>query len=136
MSYRKYFISLFVLQHERGSQNEHHQQICWKFGNAYSLIQYTTECVSLSLLQKTSWHDQFPAFMSHVGLSFKENRLNFHQWSSTFLISYFEAISPIFDEPMTYFSDLLVSLWIRTDETKDNVSRVHLLKLLMVQAKN
>ena len=60
----------------------------------------------------------------------------FQQWSSTLLISHFGAIiSLIFDKSMTYFSGLLVLLWIGTRKAKDNVSGVHLSKLLMSRAK-
>ena len=74
--------------------------------------------------------EELPAVLSHVSLALQEHKLNFQQWSSTVLFSYFEAIFLIFDRAMTYLSRLLISLLIGTHETKDNVSGVHLSKLL------
>ena len=87
----------------------------------------------------------FPGHVNHcvtnflrlwVTLAWQEHKLNFQQWSWTLLISYFEAISLILDRAMTYLSELLVLLWIGPRKTKDNVSGVHLSKLLTSRAKN
>ena len=71
--------------------------------------------VALIFLRVFPWsceplRDEFPVPMSPVGLALKEHKLNFQQWSLTLPISFFEAISLLFDGPMTYFSGRLVSL--------------------------
>ena len=55
---------------------------------------------------------EFPALMGHVELALKEHKRNFQQWSSTIrtCISFFEAMSVIFDAPINSFSGLLVPL--------------------------
>ena len=43
--------------------------------------------------------EELPAVLSHVSLALQEHKLNFQQWSSTVLFSYFESIFLIFIEP-------------------------------------
>ena len=64
-------------------------------------------------------HDEFLGLMSRKTVV--------STWvSSRLLVSYFEAMSLIFDRAMTYFTG--------THETNDNVSGVHLSKLLTAGA--